>query len=542
MKKANAIKKTLSFVLTAALCTACIKNDIPYPYVEGLITSISFYDQLGEVQIDRQRHSVEATVGERANLNRLPITQLVVNDDAQILPDENACINSSQFPHYSFTSLDDLPANANTAMDFSHPVNILIRTYQDYIWTLYVTQEINRVIRIDHQVGEPQFDPQSHHAIVYIEKGYPLDDIHITEFSLEGSTSQSIPDPSTVTDFTRPQSFEIYKDGALVSTWIIDVQPTEEASTTGEVNAWATKATLYGEMQSGATPVVEYKKVADSDWTTVDASQINLLSSTSFSTEITGLTDNTDYEWRITVNGISGPSATFRTEQIVEVPNLNFDTWTQDGKNWYANSVPNNYDDPQAYWASGNEGVTSTLAGGRDATTEPATGSDAYKGTAAKMHSLTGVPLVGAAAGNLFIGTYKTNLGNPSSSPSFGRPYSAARPTGMRGYYKYTPMPITHQGPIPGNLTMDQGHIYIKLWDASGRLFGYGEFVATERVDTYTEFEFDIEYTDLQARPASMSIVATSSRYGGEFDGARVSGQVGDGSTLWIDEFELLYD
>ena len=58
----------------------------------------------------------------------------------------------------------------------------------------------------------------------------------------------------------------------------------------------------------------------------------------------------------------------------------------------------------------------------------------------------------------------------------------------------------------------------------------------------YTEFQFDIEYKDKKAKPAMMTIVATSSRYGGEFSGSRVTGQVGAGSTLWVDEFELLYD
>ena len=53
--------------------------------------------------------------------------------------------------------------------------------------------------------------------------------------------------------------------------------------------------------------------------------------------------------------------ATFTTEKIIEVPNLNFDTWTQDGKNWYPNPVADNYEDPQAYWATGNEGVTCLL-------------------------------------------------------------------------------------------------------------------------------------------------------------------------------------
>ncbi len=537
-------KRIRNIILFAAagLATSCIKNDIPYPNIEGVIESIELYDMQGEPKIDSQRRTVDITVGENAILDELAITKLVVNPEAEIIPDPDACANSSQFPNYSFTSLSDLPANANTAMDFRGPVTLLLRTYQDYVWTLRVTQEINRVIEIDHQVGQAMFDVQSHHAIVYIEKGYPLDNIKINRLSLEGSLSEALPDPSVVTDFTRPRTFRIFKNDRLVSTWVVDVQPTEETSSTGEVDAWATKATLYGGMQSGATPKVEYKKTTESEWTAVAAADVRLLSSTSFSAFVSGLADGTEYEWRITVNGTAGSAATFSTEKIAEVPNLNFDTWTQSGKNWYANPVADNLDDPQAYWASGNEGVTSTLAGSKDPVTEPVSGADAYKGKAAKLHSLTGVTLVGAAAGNLFIGSYKTNLGNPSASPQFGRPFSGARPTKLRGYYKYTPMPITHQGSVPGNLTSDQGHIYLKLWDANGNMFGYGEFVATEKVTEYKEFEFEVNYTDTKAKPASITIVATSSRYGGEFDGAKVCGQVGQGSTLWIDEFELLYD
>ena len=39
-----------------------------------------------------------------------------------------------------------------------------------------------------------------------------------------------------------------------------------------------------------------------------------------------------------------------------------------------------------------------------------------------------------------------------------------------------------------------------------------------------------------------MTIVATSSRYGGDFSGSKVSGSVGVGSELYVDEFELLYE
>ena len=208
----------------------------------------------------------------------------------------------------------------------------------------------------------------------------------------------------------------------------------------------------------------------------------------------------------------------FTTEDFQEVPNLNFDTWTQSGKNWYANA-----DAADSYWASGNSGVTSFLAGSRDPITVRVEGDEAYRGYAAKMSTITGVTLVTSAAGNLFIGTYKTNMT-------------------LSGYYKYEPHE-TNEGSVPSaeELPMDECNIYIRLWDADDNEIGFGEFVGKEEVTTYTRFEIDVKYSDETAKPAKMTIVATSSRYGGDFSGSKVVGRVGAGSTLWVDEFELTY-
>lgn len=538
------IKSIFSFIGLIILTglSSCIRNDIPYPYIESVIQDIAVYDMKGDPQIDQKSKTVEITVGEDAWLDSLPITKLMVTSDAEIIPDSSACERFYQFPNFSFESTDVLPANANTNMDFTNPVKITLRTYQDYIWTVVVKQEIERIVEVDHQVGSPQLDVQNRRAIIYIEEGQSLKNVRINTLNLEGSKAEVSPDPSTVTDFTRTRTFSYFKDDKQIGTWTVDVQIATILATAGKTNAWATKAYVSGEMKSGAIPVVEYKEAGATDWITLDAEQVTLTSTTTFQASLTGLQSGTTYEWRVSVDGTATDPKSFTTETIVEIPNLNFDTWTQDGKNWYANSVANNYDDPAAWWATGNEGITSPLAGGYDATTQPVSGTEAYKGKAAKMRSITGVILVGAAAGNLFVGTYKTNMGNPSASVSFGRPYTGARPTKLKGYYKYTPMPITNGGTVPGNLTTDECHIYFRLWDASDKEIAYGEFSTSEQSTTYQPFEFDIEYSDTESKPAKITIVATSSRYGGEFSGPKIIGQVGDGSTLWVDEFELLYD
>ena len=272
-----------------------------------------------------------------------------------------------------------------------------------------------------------------------------------------------------------------------------------------------------------------YKKKAGTEWITVEAVQEE--GTKNYSAKVAPLDFGTAYEYYIVCGDKTGETCTFTTESYVEIPNLNFDIWTQSGKNWYANA-----DASDSYWATGNSGVTLI----KDATTVPVEGSEARNGKAAKMTTIDGVMMVGAAAGNLFIGTYKTNMLNPSASVSFGRDYAGARPVKLSGYYKYTSCAINY-GSKPGTLTTDECNIYIRLWDANGEEIGFGEFVGSESVDAYTPFEITINYSNTQKRPAKLTIVATSSRYGGDFEGSKVVGQVGAGSTLWVDDFELSY-
>lgn len=306
---------------------------------------------------------------------------------------------------------------------------------------------------------------------------------------------------------------------------------------TGDANAWGQFAYLFGtsDLTDETEPIVfQYKKSDASDWVSVDAI---LGENGVYSAKTSQLDFGTSYHYRIACGAKVGVMSVFTTESYQEVPNLNFESWTKGGKNWYANS-----DASDSYWASGNSGVTSFLAGSNDPITVCVEGDDAYKGKAAKMSTITGVTLVKSAAGNLFIGSYKTNMGNPSASVSFGRPYTGARPVKLSGYYKYVPKP-TNEGsqPSAAELPMDECNIYIRLWDASGNVIGFGEFIGKEEITTYTPFEIEVIYSDEKAKPAKMTIVATSSHYGGNFSGSTVVGRVGAGSTLWVDEFELSY-
>lgn len=296
---------------------------------------------------------------------------------------------------------------------------------------------------------------------------------------------------------------------------------------------WGQFAYLSGScnLEEITSPVqFRYKKKADAEWTTVEAVQEE--GTKNYSAKVAPLDFGTEYEYYILCGDKAGETCTFTTESYVEIPNLNFDTWSQNGKNWYPNADASN-----SYWATGNEGVT--LGGSSNSTGV----EDSHSGLAAQLQTVQVKVLIVkvTAAGNIFIGNYKTNTSNPASSVSFGRDYTGARPTKLSGYFKYQPGATMSDGSVPSEkLEKDECDIYIQLW-SGGETIGEGHFITNETVSEYTHFEIPIEYTVTNKRPDKIAIVATSSRYGGYFDGMNVIGQLAIGSTLWVDDFELSY-
>lgn len=297
---------------------------------------------------------------------------------------------------------------------------------------------------------------------------------------------------------------------------------------------WGQFAYLSGacNLEEITSPVqFRYKKKADSEWTTVEAVQEE--GTKNYSAKVAPLDFGTQYEYYILCGDKAGETCTFTTESYVEIPNLNFDTWSQNGKNWYPNADASN-----SYWSTGNEGVT--LGGNSNSVGV----SDSYSGLAAQLQTVEVTMFVFVkvkAAGNIFIGSYKTNAQDPASSVTFGRDYSGARPTKLSGYFKYQPGATMSDGSVPSEkLEKDECDIYIQLW-SGGETIGEGHFITNETVSEYTHFEIPIEYTVTNKRPDKIAIVSTSSRYGGYFDGMNVIGQLAIGSTLWVDDFELSY-
>lgn len=225
-----------------------------------------------------------------------------------------------------------------------------------------------------------------------------------------------------------------------------------------------------------------------------------------------------------------GGQAEFKSLTIPSIPNLSFEQWSQSGSgnttSYYPNASGGN-----SYWGTGNDGTTASPVSQRSVTKPEDV--IVVKGRAVRMESDKinfALSPVKFAAGNLFTGSYKTNMSNPAASVSFGRPFTG-RPDQLIGYYRYAPA-----GYSSGINGMDVCHIYIVLENRSGSTVrvGYGEMLDHRTMDKYEPFTIDINYTSPLA-VTHVTISVTSSRDGGNFNG-------GVGSVLYVDEFQILYN
>lgn len=547
------IKKIAAFAFGMACFTSCaIENDIPYPILEAQIESIEVEGQRGEssetfesAEINKNTRTVQLYVNDSVDVSKLKITRLKFTKEAELIPDSASCINYAGFPKQGFASLDSVSVLSNTRMNFSKDVTFILRTYQDYVWKVSVKQIIQRDINLSGQVGEAVIDANSHNVIVYVAADQDLKNITVSEMNLGGKYGSVEPNPLNIHDYSTAQTFYVSKSWEETATkWTVFVYQTESGSTgTSSVFPMCTQATLSGSIQSGKTPEVEYKKQTDAAWSKLPASDITL-KGTSYSAVIKGLTPGTNYQYRVNVDGTNGSEQSFSTVQAVALENGSMDNWSQSGKQqwnpWAAGA--------SEFWGTGNAGSAAFIGN----ITEPTDVS--VKGKAALLASKNAVIKLGA--GNIFTGDFE--LDGTNGKLKFGRPFTSF-PTALRFYYKYTSATINRIGDDVGDLSALRGrpdscHVYIALSDKSEpyeirtrpstrqlfdkndkNIIAYGEFIKGETTSSYQQVTIPLTYRSTNRTPKMIVVVASASKYGDYFIG-------GEGSTLWLDELELVYE
>ena len=329
---------------------------------------------------------------------------------------------------------------------------------------------------------------------------------------------------------------------------------------------WSGFAILKGRFFSKAAPdgiSFQYRKKSETEWTEVDDEMTVDMSTLTYSYLLNGLDVNTEYVFRATstkdkADGKTAGEVEFKTfASESTVYNLSFDDWTKVGKAWYAT---NNEDDVKngLIWDSANEG-TSDIMG---QSLVPTTPEETIKisGKAARMES--GELLGNFAAGNIYTGDFGSATISPVGAKlKWGIPFDS-RPLALRGWYRYEPVAINRASDayshLKGQTDFCQIQIFLTDWtqqfeistgdnrfvDTSvdnPAIIAYGGIVSQDNttdnegnVNGYVKFTIPLEYRSL-TQPTYIVISGAASRYGDYFTG-------GLGSTMYLDELELIYD
>lgn len=282
---------------------------------------------------------------------------------------------------------------------------------------------------------------------------------------------------------------------------------------------------------------------------------------------ISGLTADTEYEYRlVNVDGVEIQGA--KSIKTAEAPtggeatqeqlqNAGFENWYKSGSVWYA-ATETDYNGGNYMWDSSNPGSGNFGVNPTTQSTDVKYGGN----SAAKLE--TQYAFIKLAAASLYYGRFNDLVGTKGAKIDFGQPFTS-RPIAFKGWYQYKPVAIDYVGSNqPANTVskgdMDLCSIFIilskgtyqvdntktetlltaqNIWN-NDQFIAYGELPVDQCVNTngeWKEFNIPLQYKESQfgEQPTHLIIVCSSSKYGDYFTG-------GKGSTLYVDDFSLVYE
>lgn len=541
--------RSLLLLVSVALGTAsCIDNNLPYPVVPIQVLSVTGEGfTVGNSDIDLEKRIVTLHLDETTDISRVQINEVKITEGGK-----------SEQP-------------LTGTFDLRSPYYVTLSLYQEYEWQFRAEQTIERTFTVEGQIGAAEIDPVQHTATAYVGADTDLSQIHITALKLgpRDITTMS-PEPEALTDFSSVRYVEVhYHD--FVERWRLYVLHTDQSVAISTADLWAHTGTLSIAAQAGVEQVaLEYRRTGTEEWKQVETvrNDNGTWSATLTPTWIestnehgltvyhvdpsTGLFAGTSYDYRLTLDGASGPEGSFTTAAGDLIPAGNM----EDG----ALSCFTTENRNSLTWASGNNSFAAGLC--TQGTYAGMEGSHCAKLTAA-------APVGILAAGNLFTGIfYKDGL--TTGVVEFGQAYSwTARPATLRVKYyaeKIGPVDVDkHDGAPIGSGDQDRARIFAAIvdwgarhkvtsgtsaptgtWDPTqqsstdeGRIIGYGSLFITEASTGGSMIDANIPmyYYDKELKPSgnyTLVISCSTSAYGDFMVGCMTN-------LLYVDDFRWGY-
>lgn len=336
----------------------------------------------------------------------------------------------------------------------------------------------------------------------------------------------------------------------LSNTGILSIVVSNASVLTKDVvvgDVWSSRAELRGEIIHETTEPLSfnYRKKGETSWTNIEA--VKGEDGVTFTAKLTGLEDGTEYQYQaLAGNTPSAVVCSFTTEEAAQLPNSGLENWSGSSPLWV-------YGEGEAmFWDSGNKG--SSKMNINVTTYIDRVGLNGGKRAAQLKSQFVGVGSLGKfAAGNLFTGKFVGVEKGTQGILDFGREFTS-RPSELSIWYRATLGTIDHSETVDAPKGIqDTAIVYVALtdWDKpievhtqnkatlfskkDPKIIAYGELIIDGNVNAWTEHKIKLEYRRKDVKPKYILVVASASKYGDYYTGST-------GSTMWLDDLELIYE
>lgn len=352
----------------------------------------------------------------------------------------------------------------------------------------------------------------------------------------------------------------VYDDPATIEPVNSDANPMAIQTHTAELNVTVNTP-------DAANLRLEYRPYGEGPWQqallTATRSK-RRAAGTKLKVTLRGLLPSQRYECRIAADDFEGEVTYFTTEGKFIIPNAGMEDWhngfvaNRDGQTSNSKVMMPSDDGTKKFWDTGNHG-SSTMSTN---ITQPTTALFHSGARAAELKSqFVGIGSIGKfAAGNIFAGEYLETQGTDGRL-QFGQRYDGSHPVKMRVWVNYRPgIAVNKKGGddnyIPTG-SLDKAQIYTalttepveirtkastrKLFDENDPcVLAYGQRTleanfGADGVLESIDIPYDYKAAAYSQKPLYLVIVCSASKFGDYFSG-------GEGSTMVVDDFELIYE
>ncbi|MCR4860028.1 MAG: PCMD domain-containing protein [Bacteroidales bacterium] len=545
------IAKYLLGLTGVLILGSCIENDLPYPVVKGVITEL-VVEGASEVELDEAASQVRIHLLESTDPRAVKVLS------ASFLNEGTSCE----------------PQIVGT-QDLTNPLKLTLSTYQDYVWTVIATQEIERWFRVQGQIGTTVIDAPNRRVIAYVSAKAELDDISVTALKLGPANVTSYsPEPSEMKDFTEGIKVQVSYRGRSEE-WSLYVEKTELSVEINLIDPWSRRARIVASGTEGAASGFRYRAVGEEPWT--ESGEVSSEGGM-FTAFLEGLLPETSYECKAYSGDEESEVYLFETEGEAQLPNGGFEAFSPaESKNFYSWFDPASSDPSlkSKWWDSGNVG--STTVGSSFSIAQPDTGNKKEGRASAQLVSRN--VIIKFAAGNTFAGEFVKIVGTQGGVLNFGRPWTH-RPRALRLWMKYEcgAIDVLDGYPVEEPVKLgdpDRSSVWIALGDWDYRKYGgtsqspvqinttqkstffdrqgeaviaYSEFFADSSSDKWAGkpqvleldedgwalVEIPLVYRDETRKPTHIIVSFAASKFGDYFTGSSKS-------CLWVDDVKLVY-